>query len=114
MDVLCEFIAKTQPKEWAKYTKYYGDNAPGKLYHRLETTITNQGLLYVLRNGIEDMGCKLKVCFFKPESDLNPLATERYEANILGCTLSFVTLLPTPTPSTWCFPSTVSPWWHWS
>lgn len=89
MDVLCEFIAKTQPKEWAKYTKYYGDNAPGKLYHRLETTITNQGLLYVLRNGIEDMGCKLKVCFFKPESDLNPLATERYEANILGCTRQF-------------------------
>ena len=42
-----------------------------------------RGLLYVLRNGIEDMGCKLKVCFFKPESDLNPVAAERYEANIL-------------------------------
>ena len=56
MDVLCEFIAKTQPKEWAKYTKYYGASAPDKLYHRLETTISNQGLLYVLRNGIEDMG----------------------------------------------------------
>ena len=89
MDVLCEFIAKTQQKEWAKYTKYYGANAADKLYHRLETTISNQGLLYVLRNGIEDMGCKLKVCFFKPESNLNPLATERYEANILGCTRQF-------------------------
>ena len=89
MDVLCEFIAKTQPKEWAKYTKYYGASATDKLYHRLETTISNQGLLYVLRNGIEDMGCKLKVCFFKPESDLNPLAIERYEANILGCTRQF-------------------------
>ena len=89
MDVLCEFIAKTQPKEWAKYTKYYGASAADKLYHRLETTISNQGLLYVLRNGIEDMGCKLKVCFFKPESDLNPLAIERYEANILGCTRQF-------------------------
>lgn len=55
MDVLCEFIAKTQPKEWAKYTKYYGASAADKLYHRLETTISNQGLLYVLRNGIEDM-----------------------------------------------------------
>lgn len=89
MDVLCEFIAKTQPREWAKYTKYYGAAAADKLYHRLETTISNQGLLYVLRNGIEDMGCKLKVCFFKPESDLNPLATELYEANILGCTRQF-------------------------
>ena len=89
MDVLCEFIAKTQPKEWAKYTKYYGDKAADKLYHRLETTISNNGLIYVLRNGIEDMGCKLRVCYFKPESDLNPLATERYEANILGCTRQF-------------------------
>ena len=89
MDVLCEFIAKTQPKEWAKYVKFYGDNATDKLYHRLETAICNEGLLYVLRNGIEDMGCKLRVCYFKPESDLNPVAAERYEANILGCTRQF-------------------------
>lgn len=89
MDVLCEFIAKTQPKEWAKYTRYYGDKAAEKLYHRLETTITNQGLLHVLRNGIEDMGCKLRVCYFKPESRLNPEAMERYEANILGCSRQF-------------------------
>ena len=59
MDVLCEFITNTQPKEWAKYTKYYGDKAADKLYHRLETTISHQGLLYVLRNGIEDMGLSL-------------------------------------------------------
>lgn len=89
MDVLCEFIEKTQPKEWAKYVKYYGANASEKLYHRLETAISNQGLLYVLRNGIEDMGCKLKVCYFKPESENSSLAAERYEANILGCTRQF-------------------------
>lgn len=89
MDVLCEFIEKTQPKEWAKYVKYYGANAAEKLYHRLETTISNQGMLYVLRNGIEDMGCKLKVCYFKPESENSSLAAERYEANILGCTRQF-------------------------
>ena len=68
MDVLCEFIANTQPKEWAKYVKYYGDKAPDKLYTRLEQTISNQGLIYVFRNGITDMGVKLKVCYFKPES----------------------------------------------
>ena len=89
MDVLCEFIAKTQPKEWTRYTKYYGVQAVDKLYHRLEKAISNQGLLYVLRNGVEDMGCKLKVCFFKPESDLNPVTVEHYEANILGCTRQF-------------------------
>ena len=35
------------------------------------------------------MGCKLKVCFFKPESDVNPVTVEHYEANILGCTRQF-------------------------
>lgn len=89
MDVLCEFIAKTQPKEWAKYTKYYGDKAADKLYTRLEQTISNEGLISVLRNGITDMGVKLKVCYFKPESTLNETLNEQYAANILGCTRQF-------------------------
>ena len=104
MDVLCEFIAKTQPKEWTRYTKYYGVQAVDKLYHRLEKTISNQGLLYVLRNGIEDMGCKLKVCFFKPESDLNPVTVERYEAKSLAAPASSGIRLPIPTPLTWRCP----------
>lgn len=41
MDVLCEFIAKIQPKKLAKYQKLYGDNAMNKLYRRLENTIPN-------------------------------------------------------------------------
>ena len=89
MDVLIEFIEKTQPKAWERYKKYYGANAPEKLYRRLEDTICNQGLIYVLRNGIEDMGIKLKVCYFKPESVLNDTLQELYEANILGCTRQF-------------------------
>lgn len=89
LDVLVEFIEKTQSKAWARYKKYYGDNAPEKLYRRLETTITNQGLIYVLRNGIEDMGVKLKVCYFKPESVLNDELQELYGANIMGCTRQF-------------------------
>ena len=89
MDVLCEFIAKTQPKEWAKYTKYYGDKAADKLYTRLEQTISNEGLISVLRNGITDMGVKLKVYYFTPESTLNETLNEQYAANILGCTRQF-------------------------
>lgn len=89
MDVLVEFIEKTQPKEWARYTKYYGKRASEQLYNRLEKVISEQGLVYVLRNGIDDMGCKLRVCFFKPESNLNQTDKERYEANILGCDRQF-------------------------
>lgn len=89
LDVLCEFIAKTQPKEWAKYTRYYGDKAAEKLYTRLEQTISNDGLISVLRNGIVDMGVKLRVCYFKPESTLNETLNAQYAANILGCTRQF-------------------------
>lgn len=89
LDVLIEFIEKTQPKEWTRYKKYYGDNAPEKLYRRLEDTINNKGLIYVLKNGIEDMGIKLKVCYFKPESTLNDTLQEQYLANILGCSRQF-------------------------
>ena len=89
MDVLCKFIEKTQPKEWAKYLKNYGENAQEKLYHRLEKCISEQGLIYVLRHGIEDLGIKLKICYFKPETTLNDTDVEHYEANILGCTRQF-------------------------
>ena len=89
LDVLVDFISSTQPKEWARYTKYYGVNAPEKLYKRLEDTINNQGLIWTLRNGIEDMGVKLRLCYFKPESSLNETHNELYEKNILGCTRQF-------------------------
>lgn len=89
MDVLIEFIEKTQPKAWERYKKYYGDNASEKLYHRLESVIAEQGLIYVLRNGIEDLGIKIKLCYFKPESNLNEDAMKKYNSNILGCTRQF-------------------------
>ncbi|NCC87772.1 MAG: type I restriction endonuclease subunit R [Clostridia bacterium] len=89
LDVLVEFIEKTQSKAWERYKKYYGESAPEKLYRRLEDTIANQGLIYVLRNGIEDLGVKLKMCYFKPESVLNDSLKELYDANILGCTRQF-------------------------
>lgn len=89
LDVLVKFVSETQPKEWARYQKYYGNDAPNKLYRRLEDTITNQGLIHVLRNGIEDLGIKIKVCYFKPESELNLKDIEAYGKNIIGVTRQF-------------------------
>lgn len=89
LDILVEFIKSTQSKSWERYEKYYGYDAPNKLYRRLEDSINHHGLLHVLRNGIKDMGIDLFVCFFKPETELNPLLVERYEGNILGVTRQF-------------------------
>jgi len=47
LEVLVNFIMKTQPKQWARYVKYYGDAAPEKLYRRLEDCIAETGLVYV-------------------------------------------------------------------
>lgn len=89
LEVLVNFIARSQPKAWARYIKYYGDDAPNKLYRRLEDCINENGLIYVLKNGIEDMGIKLKVCYFKPESELNESLWEQYKCNIVGVTRQF-------------------------
>ena len=88
-EVLINFVMKTQPKEWAKYVKYYGDDAAEKLCRRLCDCIAADGLVAVLRNGFMDMGHHIRVCYFKPESELNPLAEELYHANILGVTRQF-------------------------
>lgn len=88
-EVLINFISRTQPNEWARYQKYYGAEAGEKLYRRLENSINENGLIYVLKNGIVDMGIKLKVCYFKPESHLNEKQNALYSQNILGCTRQF-------------------------
>lgn len=89
LEVLINFIMKTQPKQWERYVKYYGDDAPEKLYRRLEDSIAEHGLIYVLKKGINDMGISLKVCYFKPESDLNEKSNELYNSNIVGVTRQF-------------------------
>ena len=89
LEVLIHFIMKTQPKQWERYVKYYGEDAPEKLYRRLEDSIVEHGLIYVLKNGIMDMGINIKVCYFKPESELNETLVERYKSNILGVTRQF-------------------------
>ena len=70
-EVLINFIMQTQPRQWARYVRYYGDDAIEKFYMRLERSIAEHGLIYVLKHGVDDMGINIKVCYFKPESDLN-------------------------------------------
>ena len=88
-EVLVNFVMKTQPKQWARYVKYYGDDAPEKLYRRLEDSIAENGLVYVLKHGFKDMGIDIKVCYFKPESELNENLMELYRSNVLGVTRQF-------------------------
>lgn len=67
LTVLQDFISETQPKEWARYQKIYGaENATDQFYKVLQDDISRYGLIYVLRNGIDDHGVKIRIAYFAP------------------------------------------------
>lgn len=88
-EVLEEFVSKTQPKAWARYTKLYGASALEKLTRRVNTAISESNVLEVLKKGIKDMGVEIKLCYFKPSSNLNQDLVNLYEGNIFGITRQF-------------------------
>ena len=84
LTVLRDFISETQPKEWARYQKIYGaDDAADQFYKVLQDDISRYGLIYVLRNGIDDRGVKLRIAYFAPASELNEDLMRKYRANRL-------------------------------
>lgn len=89
MPKLIEFIKATQPKEWERYERNYKEEAEKKLFKRFNEEIEVNGLLHVLRNGINDRGVRLRTAYFRPESTLNYDVIERYNKNILTCTRQF-------------------------
>jgi len=89
MSKLITFIKDTQPKQWERYGLIYKDDAENKLYKRFNEAVETHGLIYVLRNGINDRGVKINVVYFRPETSLNPDVVKLYEANILTCTRQF-------------------------
>lgn len=88
-EVLEEFVSSTQPKAWAKYTKLYGVAALDKLTRRINNSIAESNVLDVLKKGIKDMGIEIKLCYFKPSSNLNQDLVKLYEGNICGITRQF-------------------------
>lgn len=88
-DVLEEFVSTTQPKAWARYTKLYGASAVDKLTRRVNTAISESNVLDALKKGIKDMGIEIKLCYFKPSSNLNQDLVKLYEGNICGITRQF-------------------------
>jgi len=89
MHRLVDFIKASQPKQWERYQKNYKTDANSKLYKRFNEEVETNGLIHVLRHGINDRGVKINVAYFRPETTLNPDVIKLYEANILTCTRQF-------------------------
>ena len=90
LDTLIRFIKDSQPKAWEKFERKYGNGAKAQLYKTIQGDILKYGLIHTLRNGVNDFGIPLKLCYFAPTSTLNPELIEKYRKNILECTRQFV------------------------
>ncbi|MBO4850191.1 MAG: type I restriction endonuclease subunit R [Prevotella sp.] len=89
MATLTQFLALTQPKQWERYMRKYGDKAENRLYQVFQENVVRYGLIWVLRNGIDDLGIKLRMCYFRPASELNDELMLKYQQNILQVTRQF-------------------------
>jgi type I restriction enzyme R subunit len=75
------FICATQPQEYEKLQKQYGEETAANLCERLSKEIAKRGTLDVLRKGIKDRGCTFRLAYFKPVSGMNPAHLALYEQN---------------------------------
>ena len=89
MATLIAFLDTTQHKQWERYVRKYGDKAESRLYQVFQEHVVRYGLIWVLRNGIDDLGIKLKMCYFRPASELNEELMLKYQQNILQETRQF-------------------------
>ena len=85
-DTFLRFIKTTQPRAWEKHCNNYPTDPEKALLKRLQDEIRDTDLLQVLRHGFKDRGVKFNICYFKPESSLNPDTLKLYSQNILHCT----------------------------
>ncbi len=78
------FIQATQPKQWSKLRRQYGDEARRRFLHRLSQEIEKRGTLDVVRNGVRDRGAKIRLAYFQPPTGLNPALQKKYQANLFS------------------------------
>lgn len=85
IDTLCQFVETTQKVTWLQFVKRCKSDPKKKFYQAFEAAVQSDGLISVLRHGFRHRGQEFKVCYFKPESELNQLAKIHYDQNICQC-----------------------------
>jgi type I restriction enzyme R subunit len=83
------FIAATQPKEWNRLIQLRGGNhqlGREKFLDRLTAEVEARGTFDVLRRGVEDLGVRIQLAYFRPAHRLAPEVQRLYDANRLTIT----------------------------
>ncbi|MCX6238192.1 MAG: type I restriction endonuclease [Bacteroidia bacterium] len=78
---ILNFVQSSQSEEWKKLKQYYNGDTESKFIQRLFKELDLRGMLDVIRHGINDSGCKFKLAYFKPDSNLNPDTVDLYKLN---------------------------------
>jgi len=78
------FVQATQPKEWQKLKRQYGDETRARFLRRLSREVERRGTLDVLRKGIRDVGARIQMVYFLPSSGLNPELQKKYRGNVFS------------------------------
>ena len=81
VNAFIDFIKRTQPKEWVRFENQNAIDPVRKFCIAFNNACDSFGMLHVLRKGFKHRGITFKVCYFKPESNLNKTAREQYESN---------------------------------
>lgn len=74
---LIQFIQTTQPKEWARFVSFNKMNPERRFVNVFNDACDANGELEVLRKGFKTRGITFKVCYFKPESNLNKAMSQQ-------------------------------------
>ena len=80
-DDVINFIKKTQIEKWEKLQSKYGEETENNILKRISSEISSRGIIDVLKNKIKDRGQYLDLCYFQPNSFLNPLHLKLYKEN---------------------------------
>jgi len=74
----------TQPRDWEKFKRVYGEKAEEKFFYRLINEIDNKGTIHVLRNGFRDAGAYFDLFYPQPNNNRNPDLFEKFSSNIFS------------------------------
>ncbi|MEO5876214.1 MAG: DEAD/DEAH box helicase family protein [Streptosporangiaceae bacterium] len=83
---LLMFLSETQPNEWEKLRKAYGEDPATPFTRYLAKEIDSRGALDVLRRGVRDKGIRFRLAYFRPAHTLAVGALTEYDANRLTVT----------------------------
>lgn len=83
-ELVLQFILKTQAHQWEVLMEHHGDAVEEKFFKRLDEEIAARGLLDVLRHGVKDNGCFIRLAYFAPTSSRNEEIDKLFWDNILS------------------------------